>query len=138
MLFQFFILSVEHKRTYFAKCIRVFFFVHIIMSMGSTLDKIECVLYFILFHVAKHFIDYYLDLSYKLFEYISIHLLRSELEELEDSGMAELLCIHEKITDLTVATADNSGKGAEPRHVERDMNKAQGPVRETSVVTESL
>jgi len=73
-----------------------------------------------------------------LIKYISIHLLRSELEELEDSGMAELLCIHENITDLTVATADNSGKGAEPRHVERDMNKAQGPVRETSVLTESL
>lgn len=73
-----------------------------------------------------------------LIKYISSHLLRSELEELEDSGMAELLCIHEKISDLTVATSDNPEKWVEPGHVGRDMNAAKRPVRETSTVTESF
>lgn len=73
-----------------------------------------------------------------LIKSISSHLLRSELEELEDSGMAELLCIHEKISDLTVATTDNLGKWVEPGHVERDMNTAQRPVSEDSTVTESF
>ncbi|XP_055057228.2 uncharacterized protein [Misgurnus anguillicaudatus] len=69
---------------------------------------------------------------------ISSHLLRSELEELEDSGMAELCSIYEKISDLTVTTTDSLEKQVEPGHVERDMNTAQRLVKEASAVTKSF
>lgn len=45
-----------------------------------------------------------------LIKYLSSFLLRSELEELEDSGLAKLLSINEKISNLTLATADNPEK----------------------------
>jgi len=41
-----------------------------------------------------------------LLKLLSNHLLRKELEELEDGGMAELLSINEKLSDLLMTRTE--------------------------------
>lgn len=69
---------------------------------------------------------------------LSNHLLRSELEELEDGGMAELLSINDKLSALMLTDVNMSEPSPEPGQVEERENVVQRQAEEIKRTTDLL
>ncbi len=74
-----------------------------------------------------------------LLSLLSNYLLRTELEELEDGGMAELLTINDKLSQLTGITINSPEKDTERKEIKLgDVNTAQRTIQESGESTAEL
>ncbi len=74
-----------------------------------------------------------------LFSLLSNHLLRAELEELEDGSMTELLTINDNLSQLTGITINAPGKDTEREESKLgDVNTAQRTMQESGEITAEL
>ncbi len=69
---------------------------------------------------------------------LSNHLLRKELEELEDGGMAELLSIDDKLSDLMMTDINVTELRTDLRPPERGESLAQRQLKQPGNASESL
>jgi hypothetical protein len=72
-----------------------------------------------------------------LINLLSNHLLRKELEELEDGGMAELLSVNEQLSDMIMTNVNGTEQRTELRPPEIEIKVAQRPFRQLESMTES-
>lgn len=69
---------------------------------------------------------------------LSSYLLRKELEELEDGGMAELLAINEKLSEMTLTDINVIEQNPDQRHLRERENIVQRQIGENKHTTDSL